>query len=64
MITIQYNKYGSELEINTQTFTGDNCFDDFLYWFFKHDIRDYKFLKGKEYILGEIKQKGINNKWI
>ena len=63
MIKIQYNKYGSEKITNTETFTGDNCFDNFLYWFFKHDIRDYKFLEGKEYILGEIQQKGINNKW-
>ncbi|ARQ95573.1 hypothetical protein SERPOUNCE_39 [Bacillus phage SerPounce] len=61
MITIEYNSYGS-LYIKSKSFKGDNCFDDFLYWFFKNDIRDYKFTKGKEYILGEIKQKGINNK--
>ncbi|USL89553.1 hypothetical protein vBBcePLY3_00042 [Bacillus phage vB_BceP_LY3] len=62
MIKIQYNKYGSEQTLNIATFEGDNCFDNFLYWFFKHDIRDYNFLEGKEYILGEIQQKGINNK--
>lgn len=62
MISIKYNEYGSEKVSRVKSFIGDNCFDDFLYWFFKHDIRDYKFLEGKEYILGEIKQKGINNK--
>lgn len=53
--------YGSLVE-RVKIFKGDNCFDDFLYWFFKNDIHNYKFLEGKEYILGEIKQKGINNK--
>lgn len=62
MIVVEYNVYGTESNVSHETFSGDNCFDDFLYWFFKNDVRDYKFIKGKEYILGEIKQKGINNK--
>ena len=61
MIKLEYMVYGS-LASRIKTFKGDNCFDDFLYWFFKNDITNYKFLEGKEYILGEVRQKGINNK--
>jgi len=61
MIKLQYMVYGSLAE-RTKVFSGDNCFDDFLYWFFDKDINNYKFIEGKEYILGEIQQKGINNK--
>lgn len=61
MIKIEYMVYGA-LANRTKTFTGDSCFDDFLYWFFKEDVTNYKFIEGKEYILGEIKQKGINNR--
>lgn len=61
MIKLKYMVYGSLAE-RTKTFSGDNCFDDFLNWFFDNDINNYKFIEGKEYILGEIQQKGINNK--
>lgn len=61
MIKLQYMIYGSLVE-RVKIFKGDTCFDDFLYWFFDNDIHNYKFLEGKEYILGEIRQKGINNK--
>lgn len=61
MIKLEYMFIGS-LVSKTKTFKGDTCFDDFLYWFFDNDIHNYKFIEGKEYILGEIQQKGINNK--
>lgn len=58
MIVVEYNVYGSESNVSHETFSGDNCFDDFLYWFFKNDVRDYKFIKGKKIHIRRNKTKG------
>ena len=44
-----------------KTFKGENCFDEFLTYYFNSYIDNYEILEGQEIITGEIQQKGINN---
>lgn len=61
MIIVKFESKENEKWI--KTFGDENCFDDFLNYYFNNDkIDNYDVLFGHSIITGEIKQKGINNK--